>query len=67
MQSDLSYIRTELRARRAPGRSRRVGDRLRYRSEELVNRMALTPTPAGREEILMRNAAHLITTSKRIS
>ena len=68
MYSDLTYVRTELRTRRRPpGRSRRIGDRFRVRTDGLVNRMALVPGRDVREGILLRTAAHLTATSKEIS
>ena len=68
MYSDLIYVRTELRARRcAPGRTRRLGDRLRFRTDGLVNRMALVAAPEARERIVVRTAARLIATSKGVS
>jgi hypothetical protein len=68
MHSDLRFVRTELRARRgAPSRSRRLGDRFRFRTDGLVNRMALIPSPQAREGIVTRTAAHLIATSKGAS
>ena len=68
MHSDLTYVRTELRARRrAPGSSRRLGDRLRFRTDGLINRMALVAAPEARERTVVRTAAHLIATSKEVS
>jgi hypothetical protein len=68
MRSDLTYVRTELRTRRrGPGRPGPIGDRFRFRTDGLVNRMALAPTRDAREGIVRRTAAHLIATSKGIS
>ncbi len=68
MRSDLTYVRTELRTRRSdPERSRPIGDRFRFRTDGLVNRMALAPTRDAREGILRRTAAQPIATSKEIS
>jgi hypothetical protein len=68
MHPDLTYVRTELRTRNsAPGRSHRIGDRFRFRTDGLVNRMALAPARDAREGIVRRTAAHLIATSKGIS
>jgi hypothetical protein len=68
MYSDLTYVRTELRARRsAPGRTRRLGDRFRFRTDGLIDRMALVAAPEARERIVVRTAAHLIATSKGVS
>jgi hypothetical protein len=68
MHSDLTYVRTELRARRrAPGRSPGLGDRFRFRTDGLVDRMALVAAPEARERIVVRTAAHLIATSKEVS
>ena len=68
MHPDLTYVRTELRTRHAAqGRSRRIGDRFRFRTDGLVNRMAIAPARDAREGVLKRTAAHLIATSKGVS
>jgi hypothetical protein len=66
MHSDLMYVRSELRIRRRPwaSRSQRIGGRLRYRTDGLVDRMALTPTAGARRQLPMRAAARSIATSK---
>lgn len=68
MRSDLTYVRTELRTRRAgSGRTRSIGVRFRFRTDGPVNRMALAPTRDARDGIVRRTAAQLIATTKGIS
>ena len=68
MRPDLTYVRTELRTRRtAPGLSRGIGDRFRFRTDGLVNRMALAPARDARGRVVRRTVAHPIATSKGVS